>query len=105
MSETSSRRVSRKELEGVKFRIIDESDLPVKRRHKTEQWLKVLQELPKGKVMSGTEQELGLRGSSVKIMVARFKKEGLLTGNYYVTSRARNGTREVFIVNSAKEQE
>lgn len=94
------------EIPGAKFRVISEEKVPVKLRSKSQLWLKLLQNLPEKQAIEGLEDELGIKGSSMKIMVARFKKSGLLTGNYYVTQRTdADGKRIVYVVHSSKQSQ
>jgi len=62
----------------------------------------LLRRIPEGQALIGTEDELGIKGSSAKIALARLKKAGLLSKNYYVTVKTTDDTRTVYLVHSAK---
>jgi len=91
-----------KTMKKPEFRLISEDKVPVKLRRSSQQWLNILRSIPEGKALVATEDELGVKSSSVKFMVDRLKKAGLLKGNYYTTRRTVEDVITVFVVHSAK---
>lgn len=83
-----------------KMKLIDEKELPIKMKKKGGEWLQAFQKIPIGKAWALTEEEAGVKASSIKIMVARLKKLGLLSNNYKVAQRTVKGKVTVYVINS-----
>ena len=85
-----------------KMRLVDEKELPIRMKKKSGEWLQAFQKIPKGKAWILTEEEAGVKASSIKIMVARLKKLGLLSNNYKVVQRTVKGKITIYVINSAE---
>lgn len=89
-------------LKEPELKFISEDALPVKMKRRSLEWLKLLKKIPEGQAMVTSPKELGVSGSSIKIMVARLRRTGQLSSNYYVTQRTMGDKTTIYIVHSAK---
>ena len=89
----------------VDLKLIPEDKVPIRFRQSAHQWLKLAKEIPKGQALIGTEKQFGIRSSSMKLMIARLKKEGLLSNDYHVIQRTQDDTVTIYIVHSTKTPE
>jgi hypothetical protein len=89
----------------AELKLISEDEVPAKLRGTSEQWINLVKGIPKGQALSGTEREFGVSADSVKAAFLRLKKIGLLSNDYHVTQRTRNGAVTIYIVHSAKTTE
>jgi hypothetical protein len=88
-----------------KMRLINEEDVPIKLKKKGSEWLQAFQKIPRGRAWALTEEEAGVKASSIKIMVARLKKLGLLSPHYKVAQRTIKDKLTVYVINSIKDTE
>jgi hypothetical protein len=86
----------------AELKLIPEDRVPIRFRQSAHQWLNLAKEIPKGRALVGTEKQFGIRSSSMKLMIARLKKEGLLSNDYHVIQRTQGDTVTIYIVHSAK---
>jgi len=86
----------------AELKLIPEEKVPIRFRQSAHQWLKLAKEIPKGQALVGTEKQFGIRSSSMKLMIARLKKEGLLSNDYHVIQRTQDDTVTIYIIHSAK---
>lgn len=84
------------------LKLIPEDRVPIRFRQSAQQWLHLAKEIPKGQALVGTEEQFGVRSSSMKLMIARLKKAGLLSNDYHVTQRTQDETVTIYIVHSTK---
>lgn len=84
--------------------MIGEEEIPGRVRRRTAQWLRLLKKIPRGKAMVTSEKELGVKASSVKLIVDRYVKNNLLPKGYNVITRTTGGALTIYIVNSAKQE-
>lgn len=86
------------------MRLIDEKEIPYRIKKKSRQWLIMLKKIPVGKAWVVTEEEVGVKAVSLKSMVNRLKKEGMLSDNYVVSQRTgKDGKITIYVANSSKE--
>ena len=90
---------------GKSVKLVGAGDVPKKTRYRGQKWLELLKQLPEGSAFAATKAELGISPSTVKIMVAKFKKSGLLSKKYYTTGRTIDGKETVYVVHSDREME
>jgi hypothetical protein len=90
---------------GKSVKILSAGDVPRKARHRGQKWLEFLRQIPEGAAIAATKAELGVAPTTVKIMVARLKKDGSLSKKYFTTSRTIDGKETVYIVHSDREDE
>lgn len=88
-----------------KMRIIDEKEIPVKIKKRGDQWLQLFLKIPLGKAWVVTEEEAGVKATSVRMMVTRLQKIGELSSNYRTMTRTVKGKVTVYVINSAEETE
>lgn len=87
------------------MKLIDEKAIPGRIKKKSGEWLKILLKIPKGQAWVITEEEAGVKATSIKTMVNRLKEMGELPKNYKAIQRTIRGKVTVYIINSAKETE
>jgi predicted metalloprotease len=87
------------------MRIIDEKEVPVKIKKRGDQWLQLLLKIPQGKAWAVTEEEAGVKATSLRMMVARLQKLGELPANYRTMTRTSRGKVTVYVINSATSTE
>jgi len=86
-----------------KMRLIDEKEVPGRIKRKSAEWLELLKKIPKGKVWVITEEEAGVKATSIKTMVNRLKAIGELPDSYKAIQRTGKGGKvTIYIINSAK---
>jgi len=90
---------------GKSVKVMAAGDVPRKTRFRGQKWLEFLKQIPEGGAIAATKAELGISPSTVKIMVSRFKKDGLIPKKYFTTSRTVDGKETVYIVHSDREDE
>ena len=86
----------------AELELIPEDKVPIRFRESAHHWLKLTKQIPKGRALVGTEEQFGIKTSSMKLMIARLKKEGLLSNDYQVIQRTQGDTVTIYIVHSAK---
>ena len=85
------------------MRLINEKAIPGRIKKKSAEWLKMFLKIPKGKAWVVTEEEAGVRATSIKAMVNRLKRIGELPSSYKAIQRTRrNGKVTVYVINSAE---
>ena len=87
-----------------KMRLINENELPIRMKKKGAEWLQAFQKIPLGKAWVLTEEEAGVKASSVKIMLARLVKLGMLPKNFKVRQRTVKGKVTIYVINSGVEE-
>jgi len=84
------------------MRFIGVDQIPRKRAKRTEEWLVLLKKIPKGKAWVTTEKELGVSAVSVKTIVNRYVRNGLIPKGYKVMQRTVDGKLTIYILNESK---
>jgi hypothetical protein len=82
------------------MKIVDVKDIPFKLKKRGDEWLQQLLKIPPGKAWVLTEEEAGVRATSVRMMVDRLKKMGQLPKNYKTMQRTVRGKMTIYIINS-----
>jgi hypothetical protein len=105
---TNVRRTEQKALTffttGKSVKFLGAGEIPRKTHHRGQKWLELLKQIPEGAAIAATKAELGIAPTTVKIMVARFKKDGSLSKKYYTTSRTTDGKETVYVVHGETEE-
>jgi len=84
------------------LKTIPERQIPVKIQTRREEWLTLFKAIPEGEALELTRDIIGVNPSTVKILISRMVKQGLLPPNYYTTQRTVKGKTIVYVVNSTK---
>ena len=87
-----------------KMKIVDVKEIPFKLKKRGDEWLQQLLKIPPGKAWVLTEEEAGVKATSVRMMVDRLKKIGQLPNHYKTMQRTIKGKITVYIINSAEAQ-
>lgn len=82
------------------MRLIDEKTVPGRIKKKAGEWLETLLTIPNGKAWVITEEEAGVKATSIKTMVNRLKDVGQLPKNYKAIQRTVRGKVTVYVINS-----
>lgn len=84
------------------MKLIDEKEIPGRIKKKGGEWLQVFLKIPKGKAWVVTEEEAGVKATSIKTIVNRLKDIGELSKNYKAIQRTIKGKITVYVINSAE---
>lgn len=85
------------------MRLINEEKIPGRIKKKSAEWLKMFLKIPKGKAWVVTEEEAGVKATSIKTMVNRLKAIGELPSSYKAIQRTRkDGKVTIYVINSAE---
>ncbi len=84
------------------MKLIDEDKLPVKIKKRTDEWVKLLLKIPKGKAWVVTEKDIPTSADNIKTMVTRLTSKGLIPKSFRVVQRTKEGKTTLYIINSAK---
>lgn len=87
------------------MKLIDEKAIPGRIKKKAGEWLEILLNIPAGKAWVITEEEAGVKATSIKTMVNRLKDIGQLPKNYKAIQRTVRGKVTVYIINSTEGME
>jgi hypothetical protein len=82
------------------MKIVDVKEIPFRLKKRGDEWLQQLLKIPPGKAWVLTEEEAGVRATSVRMMVDRLKKMGQLPKNYKTMQRTVRGKMTIYIINS-----
>jgi len=83
------------------MRLIDEKEVPGKIKKKSAEWLELFKKIPKGKAWVITEEEAGVKATSIKTMLNRLKGIGELPDSYKAVQRTGKGGKvTIYIINS-----
>lgn len=87
------------------FKYVDEEKIPVVVRTRSEKWLRIFRNIPKGKALVATEKELGVKAPHLSNVVHTLIRRGLLPATYKVSQRKKGDVIVVYVVNSAKPED
>lgn len=87
-----------------KMKIVSVKEIPFKLKKKGEEWLQQILKIPPGKAWVLTEEEAGIQGASIRMMVDRLKKIGQLPDHYKIVQRTVRGKLTMYIINTADEK-
>jgi hypothetical protein len=85
-----------------RMKLIDEKAIPGRIKKKAGEWLELLKSIPKGKAWVITEEEAGVKATSIKTMVNRLIDIGELPSNYKAIQRTKGGKVTIYVINSAE---
>lgn len=91
-----------RELNSSFGRLIPESELPFRQKASIPltEILALCKRIEPGWALAGTEEEMGVRLSSLRHAVKRLKAEGLVPKTFWIhESLEKNGVRHIYIVN------
>jgi hypothetical protein len=86
----------------TKMHLIDENEIPGRLKRKGNEWLQAFLNIPRGKAWTLTEEEAGIKATSVRMMVTRLVKIGELPSTYKTMQRTVKGKMTVYVINSAE---
>lgn len=86
------------------MKIVSVKEIPFKLKKKGEEWLQQILKIPPGKAWVLTEEEAGIQGASIRMMVDRLKKIGQLPDHYKIVQRTVRGKLTMYIINTADEK-
>lgn len=86
----------------AKMKLVDEKAIPGRIKKKAGEWLEMLLAIPAGKAWVITEEEAGVKATSIKTMVNRLIDVGQLPKNYRAIQRTVRGKVTVYVINSTK---
>lgn len=94
---------SRRKITIQQMTLVDEDTVPLKQMRKSEEWIRLLKQIPPGKAWVFDRETMGVSGSTIKILVARYVQSGRLPKSYRVSQRTIDGKTKVYVINSAKQ--
>lgn len=86
----------------AKMKLIDENAIPGRIKKKSAEWLETLKKIPPGKAWVITEEEAGVKATSIKTVVNRLIQIGELPQSFKAIQRTKGGKITVYVINSAK---
>jgi len=89
---------------GKSLKLLSEDAIPTKQRADSAKLVEGLLQMPKGKAIAVTKDEMGITPYSMKMKVLRLRKQGLLPKSYLARTRKIDGKEVLYIINSAKEE-
>jgi len=84
------------------MKLIDEKAIPGRIKKKAGEWLEIISRIPVGKAWVITEEEAGVKATSIKTMVNRLIEMEELPKNYKTVQRTIKGKVTVYIINSTE---
>lgn len=86
----------------AKMRLIDENAIPGRIKKRSREWLEMLKTIPEGKAWVVTEEEAGVKATSIKTMVNRLIEVKELSPSYKAIQRTKGGKVTIYVIHSAK---